>query len=172
MRAIFLFVVMFVLFLLQGTVFQIFTPEWFGYHFDAIPHLVLIGCCFISMFAGRSTGIKYAIVFGFLLDLTSSNILGVYAFCLGLTTYLLGFLARWIHLHLVSVFLLILLAIAALEIEVYGIYFLIHKATMSFDEWLVWRLPPTLILNGCLTILLFYPLRRFLLQLVPDQTEE
>lgn len=172
MRAVLLFVIVFCFFLLQGTVFQIFTPEWFGFHFTAIPHLVLIATCLIGVFFRRSTAVKYAVVFGFLLDLTSSNIFGVYAFCLGLTTYLLTLVSKWIHLNFIAVFFLILMGISLVEIEVFGIYSLINKVTMSFQEMLVWRLPPTLILNGCLIILVFFPFRRFLLHLVPDQPED
>lgn len=172
MKPILLFVIIFCFFLLQGTVFQIFTPAWFGYHFIAIPHLVLIGSCMIGFFFRRSTAVQYAVVFGFLLDITSSNIFGVYAFCLGITTYFLTLLSKWVHLNFFVVFFIVELAIALVEIEVFGIYSLIHKVTMSFQEMLVWRLPPTLILNGCLIILIFFPFRRFLLQLVPDQPEE
>jgi rod shape-determining protein MreD len=167
-----LFLILFCFFILQETVFQIFTPQWFGYNFQAIPHLVLIAICFVGLFFSRSIGLQYAVLFGLLLDMTSSNILGVYAFCIGITTYLLSMLARWIQLNLIVVLLLMLVAVTMVEIEVYGIYSLLHKVNMSFQTLLVWRLPPTLILNGCFTILLFYPFRRFLLQLVPDQPEE
>ena len=172
MRQFLLFIILFCFFISQGTIFQVFTPEWFGYHFMAIPHLALIGTCFVGLFLRRSTAVQYAVLFGFLLDVTSSNILGVYAFCMGLTTYLISLLAKWIQLNLFVVLVLMLIAVSLVEIEVYGIYSLIHKVTMSFQEMLVWRLPPTLILNGCLTILIFFPFRRFLLHLVPDQPEE
>ncbi len=66
MRSFLLFLILFCLFLLQTTVFQIFTPEWFGYHFQAIPHLVLIGTCFVGLFYKRSTAVKYAIFLGFI----------------------------------------------------------------------------------------------------------
>lgn len=172
MKPFLLFVIVFCLFILQVTVFQIFSPEWFGYHFQAIPHLVFISVCLMGIFLRRSTAVKYAIIFGFLLDLTTSNIMGVYAFCLGVTTYLLSSLSKWIHLNIVVVLGLMLIGVTLVEIEVYWIYSLINKVTMSFQQLLVWRLPPTLILNGCLTLLIFYPYRRFLLQLVPDQPEE
>lgn len=167
-----LFLILFCLLILQETVFQIFTPQWFGYNFEAIPHLIIIGTCFVGLFSSRSLGLQYAVLFGFLLDMTSSNILGVYAFCIGITTYLLSLLGRWIHLNLIVVLVLMLIAVTMVEVEVFGIYSLLHKVNLSFQTFLVWRLPPTLILNGCFTILLFYPLRRFLLQLVPEQPEE
>ncbi len=98
--------------------------------------------------------------------------MGVYAFCLGVTTYFLGQLSKWVHLNFIVVLGIVLVGVSLIEIEVYWIYSLINKATMSFQHLLTWRLPPTLILNGSVTVLLFFPFRRFLLRLIPDQPEE
>jgi rod shape-determining protein MreD len=164
-REVKLFFILFVLFLLQGTVMQVFSPAWFGWHFSAIPHFVLIAILLIGLFYDRTRAVWYGLTFGFLIDVVYTNVLGVYAFCIALTGYLFSLLSRIFHLYLVVVVLIGILAVACLEFEVYGIYGLIGKAPEPLDHFLQWRLVPTLVLNGAFLILIFYPFRRMLVSM-------
>lgn len=172
MREVKLFLFLFVFFILQGTVMQVFTPSWFGYHFVVVPHFVLIGVIMIGLFYDRAHAVWYGILFGLLDDLIYTTILGVYAFCIPLTAYLLSYLAKAFHLYLVIVFFIALIGVTMLEFEVYGIYGLIGKITMNFMDFIDWRILPTLVVNGVFLLIVFYPLRRLLINIKSYQTEE
>lgn len=172
MRAIKLFLVLFVFFILQGTVMQIFSPTYFGADFVSVPHFVLIGIIMIGLFYDRTHAVWYGVFFGLLDDIIYSNIWGVYGFCISLTAYLLSHLARIFHLYLIIVFFITLIGVTMLEFEVYGIYGLIGKITMNPLEFLEWRIFPTLIVNGVFLLIVFYPLRHMLLGIKSFQTED
>ena len=172
MRTVKLFLVLFAFFIFQGTVMQVFTPEWFGYHFVSVPHFVLCAVIMIGLFYDRSHAVWYGLLFGLFTDLIYTNVLGVYAFCIPLTAYLLSYLARVFHLYLIIVFFIAIIGVAMLEFEVFAIYGLIGKVTMNLLDFIELRLLPTLIVNGAFLIIIFYPLRRLLLGMKIYQTEE
>jgi len=151
---------------------QVFSPSWFGFDFVSVPHFVLIGTILIGLFFDRSHAVWYGILFGLFIDLIYTNVLGVYAFCIPLTAYLLSYLARVFHLYLIIVFFIGLIGVTMLEFEVYGIYGLIGKVTMDFIDFLKWRMLPTLIVNGVFLLIIFYPLRHLLLGMKLYQSED
>jgi len=172
MKTVKLFLVLFIFFILQGTVMQVFSPAWFGLHFVSIPHFVLMGTIMVGLFYDRTQAVWYGLFFGFLIDLIYTNVWGVYAFCISLTAYVLSYLARVFHLYLIIVFFIGLAGVVLLELEVYGIYGLIGKITMGFSDYLEWRLMPTLVVNGVFLLIIFYPFRRLLLRMALEQTDE
>lgn len=141
---------------------QVFSPQRLGFHFTAVPHFVLIGVLLIGLFYSRSAAVWYGVIFGFMLDLIYTDILGVYAFCIALSAYLLSLLSRLFHLYIIIVFFIGLACVALLEFGVYGMYGLIGKASLDMMDFAKWRLIPTLILNGVFMIIIFYPMRRML----------
>jgi rod shape-determining protein MreD len=171
-RAVKLFLVLFVFFILQGTVMQVFSPQWFGLNFVVVPHFVLIAAVMIGLFYDRTQAVWYGLTFGFLDDIIYSNILGVYAFCIPLTAYLLSYLAKIFHLYLIIVFFIALIGVTLLEFEVYGMYGLIGKITMNPLDFANLRILPTLVVNGVFLLIVFYPLRRMLLGIKSFQTED
>ncbi|MGV3487899.1 MAG: rod shape-determining protein MreD [Tuberibacillus sp.] len=172
MRAVKLFLVLFAFFILQGTVMQVFSPSWFGFDFISVPHFVLIAVIMIGLFFDRAHAVWYGILFGLFIDLVYTNILGVYAFCIPLVAYLLSYLARVFHLYLIIVFFIGIIGVAMLELGVYGIYGLIGKATMDIYDYAKWRMLPTIVVNGVFLLIIFYPLRRLLLGMKLNQTED
>ncbi|WP_243646905.1 rod shape-determining protein MreD [Scopulibacillus darangshiensis] len=167
-----LFLILFLLFIVQGTVMTVFSPEWFGYHIPMIPHFIMVTVLFIAFFVNRGQALKYGIIFGFMIDLVYTTVLGVYAFCIGLTAYILSYLTKAFHMNIYVVLFVCMFGVSLLELEVYSIYSLIGMADQSFSNFVKWRLPPTAILNGVFAVIVFYPLRRFLETVETDSSEE
>lgn len=167
-----LFLFLFFLFIIQGTVMTVFSPEWFGYQIAMIPHFVMVVVIYIAIFVNRGLALKYGIIFGLMIDLIYTSVLGVYGFGIGLTVYLISYLSKVFHMNLIVVLFVCMVGVSLLECEVYGIYSLIGLAKQPFLSFVEGRLPPTAILNGVFSIIVFYPLRRYLLTMDADSTEE
>lgn len=154
-----LVLILFLFFIFQGTVMQVFTPEWFGYHFKAVPHFLLIGLLLTSLYFNHTVAVIYSILYGFLIDIIYTNLIGPYAFCMALTVYLTAAMAKFLHMNIFVVFLIAIAAVTMLEMGIYEIYALIGKAGVPFSEFMGERMASTLVLNGAFFIVVFHPLK-------------
>lgn len=159
MKQLQLFIVLLVLFLLQGTVFQVFSLRSFGYDLVASPYFILIAVLMIGFFYSKTVALYYAVVFGFLIDLVYTDVWGVYAFCITLTSYILLLIGKHFNIHIIVVLLVAIIATFLVDLEVYGIYTLLGIAKQNFIAYIHQHLVPTLILNSGFTVICFYPLR-------------
>lgn len=166
-----LFLFLFALFIFEGTVMTVFSPDRIWDHVQLVPNFVMVAVLMVSFFCNRSLALRYAVFFGFLGDIVYTSVLGVYAFCMGFTVYLLASLSKLFNMNALAVMVASLLGVCLLQIEVYFIYHLIGVTNQTFWTFLAGHLPPTLVLNAAFTILIFYPFRRFLLGMA-DTIEE
>jgi rod shape-determining protein MreD len=151
----------FIFFIVEGTVMQVFSPEWFGISdMVLIPRFVIVMILFISFFLKRSTALIYGLIFGFLWDVIYTDLIGVYFFSMTFTAYLIASISKIFHPHLIIALFLSLFGIIILEFQVYGLYTLVGIAELTTDDFLNQRLFPSLILNGVFVILIYYPLRK------------
>lgn len=154
----------YLIFISEGTIIQAFQPNHLQGKIEIVPHFVLIVICFIAIFLTPKLGIIYGICFGLFFDFIYTDLIGVYAFSFAFIAYFASNLSRLFHGNVFIVLFINLLAVTLQEFFVYGIYLLIGYAEIPFDPYLYNRLIPTLILNGCFVLLLFYPLRKQLLR--------
>lgn len=149
----------YLIFITEGTIIQVFQPNHLQGKIEIVPHFVLVVICFIAIFISPKLAIIYGLGFGLFFDFVYTDLIGIYAFSYAFIAYLVPTLSRFFHGNLLTVLLINLVAVAALEFFIYGLYLLIGIANMAFDPFLYNRLIPTLILNGCFIILIFFPLR-------------
>lgn len=165
--------IIFALFIFEGTIFQVFSPERFGSDWIVIPRFAFLFVIVISIFLGRTTGIIYALSLGFFEDVIYTHILGIYMFSMALVAYLLGFTYK---IFQKNIFLLVTTAIFGsilLDYLVYGIHFMIGVTDLIHEQFFYERLLPSLIANSVFIILFAHPLRKFLLFLQKsDDVEE
>jgi rod shape-determining protein MreD len=162
----------YLLFIIESTVMQVFTPQHMDNDTILVPHLVMIMIGFIAIYLSPMRGLAYGIAFGLLYDLIYTDLIGVYMFSMGLTAYLTAFIARYFHGNLFVTLFVQLVGISALEVTVYGLYTLIGVAHVMWDTFVYQRFLPTLLLNGVVVVLVYYPLRRWLLDLAMSLQEK
>jgi rod shape-determining protein MreD len=150
----------YLIFITEGTIIQAFQPNHLQGEIEIVPHFVLVVICFIAIFLTPKLAIIFGISFGLFYDFIYTDLIGVYAFSFAFISYFATFMSRFFHGNLFIVLFSNLLAVTILEFFVYGIYLLIGHAKVAFDPFLYNRLIPTLILNGCFTLIIFYPLRK------------
>ncbi|RXI98402.1 rod shape-determining protein MreD [Anaerobacillus alkaliphilus] len=165
--------IIFLLFIIEGTIMQIITPERFGSDYIIIPRFAFVVVIIVAIFFGRTTGTVYALVLGLLQDVIYTHVLGVYMFSMAFITYLLGFSFKVFQKNL---FLLIITAVFGtilLDYLVYGIYSMIGITTILHNLFFYERLMPSLIVNTVFLIIFSFPLRKLLIFLQnKDDIEE
>lgn len=165
MNNYFLPLLVFIVFIIESTVMQVFSPERYGAEAMLVPHFVVVMIFFITAFLGRKRGLLYAFLFGFLLDFIHTGILGINLFLLVLLSYLIAFIFRLLHPNLLTIWMGSLLGITLLEIGLYYFYHFLGFTAMPFSMFLKMRLMPTLILNSAFLIIVYMPFSRYLYRL-------
>lgn len=165
MLRFFLPLLIFFLFIIEGTIFQVFTPDRFGSEFIIIPRFALAVVIVVALYLGRTTGTIYALVLGLFQDVIYTHVLGVYLFSMAFITYSLGFSYKIFQKNL---FLLIITAIFGtilLDYLVYGIHLMIGITNLIHERFFFERLLPSLLVNSVFLIIVIYPLRKLLVYL-------
>ncbi|MCD8509107.1 MAG: rod shape-determining protein MreD [Bacillus sp. (in: Bacteria)] len=116
----YIFLLLFFLFIIEGTVFQIFAPDQYGVEYLFVPRWVFLVIIFAGIFRGRGVGTFYGIIFGVMYDVVYTSVLGIYAFGMGLIAYLLSISISFFQKHLTVAVLTSLLAITILIIMLWN----------------------------------------------------
>ncbi|MDA3129267.1 rod shape-determining protein MreD [Aliibacillus thermotolerans] len=150
---------LFLLFIIEGTWFQIFIP----FHLDngvvLVPRFTLIAVVLIAIYRGAGSGIMFGVLVGVLYDFVYNELIGVYMFSFGLTAYISSFTIPAVRHSNWWQMLIVFCAIFIFEWLTYGLYYLIDYTDIYFEQFFVMRLLPSWILNGVVAIVLLYPAR-------------
>lgn len=168
----YLFLTLFLLFILEGTTFQIFAPDQYGVEYLFVPRWVFLLIIFTGIFRGRAVGTFYGIIFGVMYDVIYTSVLGIYAFGMGLIAYLLSISIPYFQKNLVVAVITSLLAIAILDYYVYGMMYLLGLTGVDHDEFLNIRFIPSFIMNMVVISVFAYPLKKGFAYLKRKMEEE
>ena len=89
--------ILFIFFLIEGTIFQVFVPDAWGYSFTIVPRFVLVGIVFIGLYLGKNTGLLFGLIFGILYDIIYTNMIGVYTLSMGMVGFIAGLASGYFH---------------------------------------------------------------------------
>jgi rod shape-determining protein MreD len=134
----------------------------FGRNSIVVPHFLIVGILFLTIYGGRNKGILYAFIFGLLFDIVYTEILGIYLFLYPLIAYIVSKIMHVLQVNLFSTSLISLVGIALLELGVYELNFIIHITSLDFSSFLHLRFYPTLLFNAAFLLLACYPLQRII----------
>ncbi|MCI1881179.1 MAG: rod shape-determining protein MreD [Sporolactobacillus sp.] len=162
MKQMKLFGLLLLIFLVEGTIIpRLFNLADWG-RLQAVPDFLLVTLLMVAFFADATSAVLYGILFGFLTDLVFTPVLGVYAFGMGFTVYLIYVLSKWLNTNAFVTTALSAVGVCLLQFQVYFIYLMIGVTDQQIGEFLQWRLPVTIGLNVCFAIVAYYPFRHFL----------
>jgi rod shape-determining protein MreD len=171
MHSILLALLTFFVFIFEGTVMQILIPEQIGDNIVLIPRFTMIIVGFIAIYLTPGRGIVYGLIFGLLYDIIFTNLIGVYTFSIAFVAYVLVFIARFFHGNLFITLVVSLIGVSMLEFLVYGLFTLIGLIDVQIDIFAYQRLFPSLLLNGAFVLIVYFPLKKWLLQYILIEQE-
>ncbi|MBH0230016.1 rod shape-determining protein MreD [Halobacillus yeomjeoni] len=160
MRRYFIALICLFLLVLQGMAMSLLPSNLVYSDLLMTPHWILGFLILIAIFYDRDDtyySVWHALLFGLLVDVVYTGVLGVYMVTYGIVTYIIHRLNQSVHAGLVSASLLTIVGIALADTILYIIYSFVSITSMTWGNYAWLRLLPTLAANMIFFILL-YPL--------------
>jgi rod shape-determining protein MreD len=163
------FLTLFFLFVIEGTVVQIFSPASWGVQITVVPRFVVVLLIFTALFLGRFQGLWMGIFFGLLYDIVYGAAIGIYGFSMALVGYFSGLTFKVFPQNIFIILGTLLMALIAHETIVYGLLALVNAVAWDFKSFYLHRLIPVVILNMLFGLLVSWPARIILIQLKAEE---
>ncbi|AOZ91908.1 rod shape-determining protein MreD [Paenibacillus crassostreae] len=158
MRRPVLIMLLFLLFVLEGTIVPWITPD--TWQSRIVPNLVYIVILFVSIYYHRHTALVLGIIFGMLHDIVFyGQIMGPYSFSMGFSAYCMGFIFQSPRAPMPIMMSVILLGSLLLDSVLFGIYTLFQMNHSTYDWALVHHILPNLFVHFVFGLVIYVPLR-------------
>ncbi|KGX89014.1 rod shape-determining protein MreD [Pontibacillus litoralis] len=157
MKRVYLPLLLIVIVVLEGTAMDFLPKEWLTSSFYFIPHWVLVVLVYVAIFYDYDSTyycVLYGIIFGLLVDIVYTDMLGVYMFTYGLVLYSIHGLKRILHSNWLVTTLLTVVAVVCADVIVYVLYSIIRETDITWYTYVYKMLLPTLVANVVFALLL------------------
>nr|WP_106780138.1 rod shape-determining protein MreD [Lysinibacillus timonensis] len=142
------------LFLLEPE-FALFSPlEINGQVVYLVPRFLILYLIFISIYYSRQRAVIYGLIFGLLYDVFYIDIIGLYSVLYPIICFIAGSTVKFIHQHLSITTILSVILVALMEIVLYYFFNFINFTSITFTDFAMNRLIPTMIANLLFLIML------------------
>jgi rod shape-determining protein MreD len=160
MKKAYLPLILFVLVILEGLAVNLLPQRFVLSEYLIIAHWVLAFLVLIAVYYDEEDtyySIAYAFIFGLLIDVIYTGILGVYMFSYGAVIYVIHALLKVLHQNFYVYLLSGAVAFVLADCFIYIMYAVIGVTDMVWQDYLLKRSLPTLLAN-LLFLLLLFPL--------------
>ncbi|RXT14722.1 rod shape-determining protein MreD [Ammoniphilus sp. CFH 90114] len=157
------------LFVLEGTVFQVFHLQAYGREVAVLPRFLLVVLIFVSLYLGRRRAFLFGLLFGLFFDIQYCDVIGVYAFTMALIPYLSALAYQYFQLNVLLIMITVLLGVFMHESAVFLLFELFGLTGYPY-HWLDYV--PTALLNAGFAILAYRPLNHWLEKMVDSRQDE
>lgn len=158
MKRLYLPIFLFLFLVLEGVALDLL-PIWLlNSRTLIVSHWVFVFLLFITVFYDQEDtyyAILYGIIFGLLVDVVYTGVLGIYMFSYAFVIYIIHELKRIVHTNFYMVTILGIIGISAADLLIYMIYTMTGLAGMSWGSYLLFRLLPTVLANLIFLIILY-----------------
>ncbi|WP_079530410.1 rod shape-determining protein MreD [Halobacillus hunanensis] len=150
--------VLFILLAIQGMAMSLLPANIVYSDLLVTPHWVLCFIVIIAIFYDKDHtyhAIWYGMIFGLLIDVVYTGVLGVYMATYAMTAYVLHGLKELVHANFIVASLLAILSVALADTMLYMIYSFVQVTTISWGNYATSRLLPTVAGNMIFFIILY-----------------
>lgn len=138
------------LLVLQGVVFNFIPNNLIQAGWMFIVHWVFIFLVLFTLFYDLEDtyySVFFAILFGLMIDVVYTSVIGVYMFSYAIVIYFVHGLRKILHANFYVAFLLSIVSVGLVDFIIYLIYTFIGISDMGMDTYFVYRLLPTIAIN-------------------------
>jgi len=151
------------LLLIQTSVLPWLVPD--AWSERLLPNLPFIMTVFVALFGGRHPAFLFGLGFGLLEDLLFyGHLMGSYGYFMALLGYLIGLVSDRRPRTIGFTLLAVGVGSAILDTLVYLAYRLFQYTSDSYGFAVYWHIVPTLLLQLVLALVLYLPVRRWMLK--------
>ncbi|SER74670.1 rod shape-determining protein MreD [Gracilibacillus ureilyticus] len=155
------------LIMLEGALANVLTRlTYIPENWQMVSHFMLIFTIYITVFFDRRNtyySFLFAALFGLLVDILYTPIIGIYLFVYAASIYIIRNLMKWLHANLYVTVLVMIIGVFIADILAYFLYNIIQIHQMEWNVYLFQRLLPTISWNIIVGVV-FYPLIKKLLK--------
>lgn len=163
MRFTRLTLLLFGIFLLEGTWLNWLIPGDWQSRVLVAPHLVLVAVFFIGLYLDRKTAALYGLCFGLLHDIVYIGpMIGVYCFATGLMGYLAGWFPLRSHGNILTSLFFMAVGSFAFEWFIYGIYRVFEITHVGVYRAFLYHMLPSVLMNLLFALIVYVPVRKLL----------
>lgn len=154
-----LILLLFLLFILQGTIGFWLTPS--SLQGEINPNFVFVAILFATMYHHRHTGLVLGLVFGMLHDVVFyGEMIGTYSFAMGVSAYVMGLIFKTPRAPLPVMMTVVILGSLLLDSMLFGIYKLFRINPDSYNWALLNNMLPNLLIHFAFALIIYVPLRK------------
>lgn len=158
MKRLYLPLILLLFVVLEGVALDLLPIQLINTQTLIVPHWVLIILIFIVIFYDHEEtyySIVYGIIFGLLIDIVYTGILGIYMFSYGFGVYIIHELKKLIHTNFYTITIIGMLGIILADVLIHTMYSVIGFTDTLWKDYLVFRLVPTVLANLIILIVLY-----------------
>lgn len=167
MKRVYLPIILFLLLVLEGVSLDLLPTFLLNSHTLIIPHWVFVLLLFITVFYDDEDtyyAVFYCIIFGLLIDVVYTGVLGIYMFSYAFVIYIIQEVKRLIHENFYAVLFLGGIGILGVDLSIYMIYKMVGLTDMLWNDYLLFRLLPTMLANLIFLIILYPIMKKYLVK--------
>ncbi|WP_062047926.1 rod shape-determining protein MreD [Bacillus sp. JCM 19034] len=150
-------IVVFLFFVIEGTLVQLFVPHHHEWSYVFVPRFMIVFIILIGIHIARSVSLVYGLIIGLMYDVVYTQLLGVYTFGFALIGYFFVFPYKQVQDRFLLQLAIIVIAISFFEYYQFGLYMLIGLNDTLHNVFLQERLLTSVVFNLTFAILCYYP---------------
>lgn len=174
MKRLYLPLILFVFVIVEGVAIELLPASFVINDLLIIPHWVFIFLLYMAIFYDSDQtyfSVLYGALFGLLIDLVYTNVLGVYMFAYAFIIYVVHGIRKLLHGNIYVTILLGIVGILLVDFTIYLIYSVVGLTDMALVDYLEYRLIPTILAN-LVFLLILYPFKNRLLKWHDEQIKK
>lgn len=160
MKRLIIPLIVFILLILEGIAIDFIPVNTFTQTVVFIPHWVYVFLMLVCLFYDTGEtyyAIIYGVIFGLLIDIVYTGVLGVYMFTYPIGLYVTFLLKKWLDANLIMSILMYLISITLVEFLLVFIYTIVNPLQTLATDFVELRLIPTILAN-MISLVIMYPL--------------
>ncbi|MFS0727364.1 rod shape-determining protein MreD [Paenibacillus sp. 1P07SE] len=152
--------IMFLLFIVEGTIMPWLIPvDWLG---RLVPQFTFVFVLYAAFYAGRHTALMLGVSFGLLQDLVYyGHLIGVHTFAMGLCGYLIGLLLAFKRIPMLTLLSIIGMTCLLYDSLIYSMYRVFRITQDTYVIALMNHIMPSLFLQLAFALVFYIPARRW-----------
>ncbi|MFC7060774.1 rod shape-determining protein MreD [Halobacillus seohaensis] len=173
MMRFFIAIFLLILLVMQGMAMSLLPAKIVYSDLLVTPHWVLCFIMLVAIFFDKDDtyhSVWYGIIFGLLIDVVYTGVLGVYMVTYAIVAYVIHGLQKWFHANFIASLLLVMVGIALADTLLYIVYSFVQITDISWGDYSILRLLPTILANA-LFFIIIYPLMKSRVERWSDEWE-
>lgn len=151
--------ILFLLLILEGVALELLPASLVTGDIVIVPHWILAFLVMTTVFYDRENtyiSVLYGLIFGLLIDVVYTGVLGVYMFTYAVVIYIVHGLSKVLHSNMFGVMVLGMTGLILAEASINVIFSFVGFSEMEWSTYLLYRMLPTVLAN-LLFLLILYP---------------